>query len=224
MSVAPYATLETQRTKLQARLGFGASGAAAGANISLMNGFLQDAQTLLYWSHDWVRLRRYETVTIGASQTLIDYPTAANPERIKAISVLRSGVWSDPLPKGIKPAEYSYQTTSPSFPVKWEPYEQIEVFPQTDQEYSLRIFYIKSLGRFTQNDDTSDIDDLLIFTGAVYFGKSHYRQPDAPLYKDAWESLLAKLKAKSWSQGRFNPNEYTGEPYVRPTVTSDLGY
>jgi hypothetical protein len=183
---------------------------------------------MLYWAHEWVRLRRYETVTIGASQTLIDYPTAANPERIKALSVLRGGVWSPPLPRGIPPAAYTYQTASPSWPQKWEPYQQIEIFPQTDQSYSLRIFYIKNLGRFTQNSDTSDIDDLLIFIGASYFAKAHYRQPDAPLYKDAWDGpqgLLTKLKAKSWSQSRFNPNEYSGEEaLVRPQVTSTLGY
>lgn len=219
MSVAPYATLETQRAKLQARLGFGASGAAAGVNISLLDGFLQDAQTLLYWTHDWVRLRRYETVPIGTSQTLVDYPTAANPERIKAISVLRGGVWSKPLPRGIEAVDYTYQTASPSWPQKWEPYEQIEIFPQTDQAYSLRLFYIKNLARFSENGDRSDIDDLLIFIGAVWFGKAHYRQPDAPLYKDAWTGLLEKLKAKSWSKSRFNPNEYAAnEPLVKPQV------
>lgn len=218
MSVAPYATLETQRAKLQARLGFGASGAAAGVNIALLNGFLQDAQTILYWTHDWVRLRGYETVTIGSSATLIDYPTAANPERIKAISVLRGNVWSPPLPRGIKPEQYTYQTSTPSWPAQWEPYAQIEIFPQTDQSYSLRIFYIKNLSAFTENSHRSDIDDLLIFIGAVYFAKAHYRQPDAPLYKDAWEGLLLKMKAKSWSQSKFNPNDYMGEPLVKPQV------
>ncbi len=224
MSVSPYMTLGAQRAKLSARLGFGAAGAAAGVNTTLLNGFLQDAQTLLYWTHEWVRLRRYETVTTGAAQTLIDYPTEANPERIKAISFLRGGIWSPPLPRGIAPERYTFQSVQ-SWPCAWEPYDQIEIFPQTDQAYSLRIFYIKNLSRFTQDGDTSDIDDTLIFQLAVAQAKSHYRHPDAPLYLKQADGLLDKLKAKSWGQSKFNPNDYSAaEPLVMPQVTSSLGY
>jgi hypothetical protein len=60
------------------------------------------------------------------------------------VSVLRGGVWSPPIQKGITPSMYTYQTNY-SWPQRWEPYEQIEVWPAADQIYSLRIFFIKAL-------------------------------------------------------------------------------
>lgn len=219
MSVTPYATLGVQRAKLQRRLGFGATGARAGVNTTLIDEFLSDAQKELYWAHDWVRLRRYETVSLGSGQTLIDYPDDCNPERIKAISVLRGDVWSPPLPRGISPTMYTTQTSMPSWPQRWEPYEQIEIFPEADQAYSLRIFYIKNLSAFVANDDTSDIDGDLIFTLAAAAAKAHYRQPDAPLYLQKAEALRLQLKAKSWAKTKFNPNDgYMEEPLIMPVV------
>jgi hypothetical protein len=139
-----YRTLGELRTEMRAMIGSGASGTAAGVNATLIDTHLRNAQRLLYEVHDWAHLRRYETKALGASQTLIDYPTAANPDRIRYISALRGTVWSSPLKRGITPEMYTYQA-NPSWPQRWEPYEQIEIWPMSDQAYSLRIFYIKAL-------------------------------------------------------------------------------
>jgi hypothetical protein len=211
----PYKTLEEIRTALQARCGFGATGASAGVNRTLMNSFIQQAQVLLYWTHDWARLRRYETKTLGASAYLLDYPTDANPERIKAVSVNRAGIWSQPLPKGITPEMYTHQDVT-SWPKAWEPYAQMEFYPITDTSYDIRIFYIKNLDRFTENSDRATIDDDLIFTVALGPAKAHYRQPDAELYIKTGADLLAKLKAKSWGKDVFNRNEYRETELVMP--------
>jgi hypothetical protein len=212
-----YKTLGEQRARLLARLGFGAAGATAGANATAINSYLQSAQTKLYNAAEWARLRRYETKQIGTAQTLLDYPTAANPDRITAISVLRSNVWSKPLTRGIDPQDYTYQTTAPSWPQKWEPYAQIEIFPQTDQIYSLRIFYIMALAQFADDGDRSIIDDELIFIEALARAKAHYRHPDAKVYVDDADALLVKLKGQARAKTVFKARDYTEqEPLVKP--------
>lgn len=211
-----YRTLGDLRSELRSCLGFGASGAAAGANQVLIDSHLRTAQNMLYNAHDWAHLRRYETKQTGASATLIDYPTDANPDRIKALSVYRGGVWSKPLEKGIPSQLYTYQGNE-SWPQRWEPYEQIELWPQTDVDYPVRIFYIKALDAFTSDGDRASLDDENILLLAKWTTKAHYRQPDAGIYQTQGEALLTRLKAKSWGQSKFNPNDYINEePLVRP--------
>lgn len=211
-----YRTLGEMRAEMRAMIGSAASGAAAGVNAPIIDTHLRNAQTLLYWSHDWAHLRRYELKTIGMSATLIDYPTTANPDRIRYVSVLRGTVWSPPLKKGITPQMYTYQQ-NPSWPQRWEPYEQIEIWPITDAIYSLRLFFIKALAAFNVDADRATIDDTLISMGATATLKAHYRQPDAPIHKTAWDSLLIKLKSKSWGQDVFKQGDWTEmEPMMRP--------
>jgi hypothetical protein len=211
-----YRTLGELRAEMRAMVGAGASGAAAGVNATLIDTHLRNAQTLLYWTHDWAHLRRYELKTIGAAATLIDYPTWCNPDRVKWISVLRGTVWSKPLPKGITPQMYTYQANS-SWPQRWEPYAQIEIWPQTDQQYSLRISGIQSLGAFNVDADRASLDDTEISIGATATLKAHYRQPDAGLHQKAWEALLAKLKSKSWGQDVFRASDWIEqEPLAKP--------
>lgn len=213
-----YRSLGDLRSELRARLGFSAAGAAAGVNQETLNSFLREAQNVLYWTHEWARLRRYETKTVGVNQYLIDYPATANPERIIALSLLQNGIWLPPMKKGISPQLYTYQdNTAP--PNRWEPYEQIELWPKADQQYSLRIFFIKALDRFTQDGDAATIDDSLIFTVALADAKAHYRQPDAAEYKTRAETLLNSLRAKSWGKSTFSPYDYSEEEVMaKPRV------
>lgn len=214
-----YRTLGELRAEMRAMLGAASAGAAAGPNSTLVDTHLRNAQTLLYWTHDWAHLRKYEVKTLGASQYLLDYPASgngANPDRIRYVSVLRGGVWSPPIPKGITPSMYTYQDNT-SWPQRWEPYAQIEVWPKADQEYSLRIFYIENLGRFTQDNDRASIDDTAVSLVATATLKAHYRQPDSAIAKEASDALVQKLKSKSWGQDVFRPDDWiSGEPLVRP--------
>lgn len=198
-------------------LGSGGSGAAAGINATLIDTHLRNAQTLLYATHDWVHMRAYDTSqSLGLHQYLLDYPTDSNPDRIRAISVYRGGVWSKPIAKGISPSMYTYQLNY-SWPQRWEPYEQIEVWPAADQIYPLRIFFIKAQDAFSDDDNRATVDDALISVVATATLKAHYRQPDAALHKSASDTLLISLKAKSWGQSVFRPNDWiNSEPLVRP--------
>lgn len=213
-----YRTLSALRAEIRAALGFGAAGASSGPNAVLIDSALRDAQTLLYWTHDWAFLRKYETLTLGVSQTLMDYPATANPDRIKALSAYRGSVWSPPLIKGISPQMYTYQANA-SWPQRWEPYEQIEIWPQADAIYPIRCFFIKALDDFSTDSDRATIDDTMIILLAKSNLKAHYRQPDAQLYATQSAALLEKLKGKSWGKSVFNPDDFSNaEPMVRPVT------
>jgi hypothetical protein len=214
-----YRTLGELRAEMRAMVGAGASGTAAGVAATLIDTHLRNAQTLLYWLHDWAHLRRYEIKALGSSQTLVDYPVTANPDRIRYVSVLRGTVWSPPLVKGITPSMYTYQN-NPSWPQRWEPYEQIEIWPITDQAYSLRIFFIKALGSFSVDGDRASVDDVAISVVATSTLKAHYRQPDAQVAKGVSDELIRRLKEKSWGQDVFKPDDWAEqEPLMRPQVT-----
>ncbi len=215
----PFATLEEKRLELAVRLGFAASGASAGVLATNLNSILQNAQVILYNAHDWARLRKYSVKSIGVGQYLVDYPTDANPERIKAISPKVNGQWLPPLVKGITPQMYTTQA-SQSYPQRWEPYEQIELWPQNNEVRDIRIFYIKNLDPITQNAHRFTIDSDLVFTLALGDAKAHYRQPDAPAFVQRAQALLASLKSKSWGKDVFNPSDWYEEdsPLVKPQV------
>lgn len=213
-----YRTLGELRAEMRAMVGAGASGAAAGVASTIIDTHLRNAQTLLYALHDWAHLRKYEIKALGQSQYLIDYPVTANPDRIRYISVLRGTVWSPPLKKGITPQMYTYQA-NPSWPQRWEPYDQIEIWPISDQAYSLRVFFIKALDRLTDDGDRFTIDDTTVSVIATSSLKAHYRQPDAPVAKSMADELIRRLKEKSWGQDIFKPDEWQEmEPMMRPQV------
>lgn len=213
-----YKTLGELRADLRAALGYSAAGAAAGVNQTLFNLWLRLAQSSLYITHDWARLRKYSDKTLGVNQYLTDYPTNCNPERIRAISVLlTSSIWSPPLRKGITPQHYSTQANVAP-PARWEPYAQIETWPKADQIYTMRIFYVQTLDPFTLDGHRATIDDDMIMLLAIADGKGHYRHPDAPNWKARAEALLMSLKAKNWGQTIFNPSDYAEDPVPKPVV------
>ena len=214
-----YKTLGDLRSEMRAMLGAASAGAAAGPNSTIIDTHLRNAQTLLYWTHDWAHLRKYATQNLGLRAYLLDYPSTgngANPDRIRFQSVYRGSVWSPPIPKGITPSMYTYQTNY-SWPQRWEPYTQMEFWPAADQIYPIRTFYIENLGRFTQDGDRASIDDTMISLVATATLKAHYRQPDSAMAQKAADGLLIKLKGKSWGQDVFRPNDWIdSEPLVRP--------
>jgi hypothetical protein len=210
-----YRTLGDLRAELIRRLGFGASGASAGVITATVDSFLFNAHVQLYNAHDWKRLRAYEDKTLGVGQYLIDYPDDANEERINDIQVLVNGVWR-PVEAGIKHSDYTYQDNT-SYPARYEFYEQIEFLPKADQEYTVRIWYIKALTRFSQDADRCMIDDNLVFLHALANAKLHYKQADGQIYMNQLETLLSNLKTNSWTRKTFSRG---GDelPLVKPKV------
>lgn len=212
-----YRTLGDMRAELIRRLGYGAAGASAGVISATVDSFLYNAHVQIYWATDWKRLRKYADKTLGVDQYLLDYPEDANPERIKAIWVNVSGVWQE-VKKGISEQDYTYQDNN-SWPARYEEYAQIEVLPKSDAVYTVRIWYIQDLTRFSQDGDRSLVDDDLVFLHALANAKLHYKQPDGQVYQGQLESLLAKLKKNSWTQRVFPSNNSENlAPLSKPVV------
>jgi len=217
-------TLEDLRTELLGRCGFSAAGGAAGVIIPNMNSFLQNAQRVLYLLHDWARLRRYVTPTLGVGQFQLDYPDDCDPDRILGISIVDTttspGISTPFLAKGIMPSAYSYRT-DPNYrrrPARWEPFAQIEFDACADIIYLARIFYMKALGRFTENTDRATLNDTLIFLFALADAKAHYRQPDAPTYISQRDGITLKLKQLSWARSVWNPRDAGEEEMLAKPV------
>lgn len=212
-----YRTLGEIRADIQAMCGFGATGAAAGVNLRVIDGFIRTAQSQLYWAGAHRVLQTYVTTEIGASQTLLDYPEELHPERITQVSVKFSGVWSPPLLRGIDPEHYTHQD-NPGPPSRYELYDQIEFWPESDAVYEVRIWGMKPLERLTQDSDRTTLDSDLVQSVALGMAKAHYRQPDAQFYVDQATTILASLKSSQWTGRVYNPRQATTQTMPKPQV------
>lgn len=213
----PYRTLGDLRTELLARLGMGGMGASGGANLALVNSFLRNGQAQLYRMQDWKHLIAYEDKVLGVSQNQLDYPVkCTRDQRVLRIETQTSGQWRE-LKEGITTDMWSTMDTQ-SYPVRYERYAQLLIYPKANQSYTLRIWYVADLGRFTQETDTATLDDEMVFLHALANAKAHYRQPDAATYQGQLNTLLAGLRGQSFgSNGVYR----RGEPPVsepRPAV------
>ena len=207
-----YRTLGELRATLTARLGMGAMGASGGASQTLMNSLLSNAQVQLYWAQDWKRLVAYEDKTLGVGQNQVDYPTAcARDTRILRIETVQNGQWRR-MTEGISTEHWSTMETQ-SFPTRFDRYAQVLVYPEADQVYTLRFWYVADLGRFTVDSDRASLDDEMILLHAITNGKAHYRHPDASLYQGQMTTLMASLRGQSFNtqgvyrRGEGPPNE-----------------
>lgn len=212
-----YRTLEELRSIVLARLGMAGMGASGGANQSLIDSFLSNGQTQLYWAQDWRRLTWYEEKTLGMGQNQIDYPNACERNaRVLRIDTVYGGQYRD-LCEGIDTAHWSTMETL-SWPARYERYEQILIYPKADQVYTVRVWYVADLGRFTQNADVCTLDDEMVLLHAVTNAKAHYRQPDAKLYEGQLEALLGSLRGQSFSRNGVYRRDNIDPPMRKPLV------
>ena len=188
-----YRTLGELRSELSRRLGFGATG-SAGINAGLLDSFLQNAQDQLYAQFDWRHLVKYDEKNTGVGQTLYDWETDCDPIRISQIAVNDGTRWV-PMKEGIDWAMRSDDTQST--PCRYERFAQMEVWPAPDAIYTMRRYYVQSLGRFTQDNDRASLDDALIFLHALTNAKLHYKQQDGQGYANQLSAMLTKLKGQS---------------------------
>ncbi len=193
-----YRTLGELRSLLRTRLGFGAQGSSGGANQTLLDSLLQNAQVQLYWLQDWRHLIAYEDFTTGVGQTLYDFPTdCAQDRRLLRLEVNYAGEWSQ-LGEGITTSMRSTVDTR-SVPARYERFAQIEIYPEPDvATYTLRAWYVKDLLPFFDDADRATLDDQMILLHAIANGKAHYRHPDAKLYEGQLNTLLGSIRGQSF--------------------------
>lgn len=220
-----YRTIEDLRTELAARLGFGGQVGAAAVNAAILNSFLQTAQDQIWQEVEFHHLVKAVTKTVGYDQTVIAYPNDCDPERILAVTVLDGEDWI-PLHRGIEETDYTYSDDRDR-PVRWEAYDKLEVWPQPDGEYQVKIRYQRTLDPFLNDGDRATIDDRLIFLHALASAKAHYRQPDADTYANQFSAMLLKVKsqargkrvhARGRPRGTGRPGTYSRAPNARNHV------
>lgn len=222
-------TLLQLRTDLMARLGFGAQAANPPPGMaSLLNGFLIEAQELLYHRptgefrterfYSWpltVNVRKY-TLTANAEQTDPTTPCtkALNPRQITWVGIERDGIWS-PLAHGIKPEQYSNAITGR--PERYKIRQCIELWPTPEATAgNLVIKGNFELEAFAADADKTTINSRAVFLLALANAKAHYRQPDASNYVQQLEVLIDNLVAGSHATARYVPGARSAGSYVYP--------
>lgn len=212
-----YRTLEELRAILVARLGMAGMGASGGANQTLLDSFLSNGQTQLYWAQDWRRLTWYEDKTLGMGQNQIDYPNACERDtRVLRIETVYGGQYRQ-LNEGIDTSHWSTMETL-SWPSRYERFEQILIYPKADQVYTVRVWYVADLGRFTQNGDVATLDDEMVLLHALVTAKAHYRHPDSKLYEGQLNNLLGSLRGQSFSRNGVYRRDDRDPPMRKPLV------
>jgi hypothetical protein len=204
-----YRTLGELRSELLARLGMAGMGASGGANQRVIDSFLRNGQAQLYRLQDWKHLQDYFDKTTGVGQNLYDYPVAgtmdptvgcSRDKRVLRIETVISSQYLK-LKEGITTEMWSTMDT-PGDPQRYDRFKQILVYPKASSAYTLRIWFVSDLGRFTEDNDDATLDDEMVLLHAIANAKAHYRQPDAQLYQGQLDTLLGALREQSFVNQR----------------------
>lgn len=221
----PYRTLGDLRSILLGRLGMGAMGASGGANLLLIDSFLQEGQNFLYWMQAWKHLQDYKDITTGVGQNLYDYPTAGTMDatigcalhkRVLRVEVNIAGQFT-PVHEGITTEMWSTMDTQSS-PERFERFKQILVYPKANQAYTMRVWFVGDLQPFTGTDDEATLDDSMILLHATAMAKAHYRQPDASTYQGQLDQLLARIRGQSFGSDGVYRRDDRPPPERKPAL------
>ena len=209
-------TLGELRAEVLGRLGFASQGAGAGAIVTTVDSYLRRSQEFLYWHYDFPELRRVDDVLTAAGQTLYDWLDNMEPRQLIEVRVLFNGLWL-PMDEGV---EYFHDTVADSryYPRRYDRRAQLEIWPQPDAVYTMRIEHYQRLDLFAQDSDRCTIDDSILFNYALGKAKRHYRQPDAKDYIDESAALLRKLKGAAHGNKRYIVGQKETQPLPMPVV------
>jgi len=200
-------TLADMRAFLQARCGFGNQGEASLIERANFDSILELAQEQIWDEIQWQQKHTVVNVAFAAGQVLYDWPDDVAPEWLTRVAVLYGGTWQR-LSRGIEYTHDTFTTTGPSFPSRYDfKSDQLEIWPEPDQDYTGRLEHFPRLGRLQQDDDRASVPSRLLRSLALYQAKAHYRQPDAELHLSGYERM----------KRRFNVGQNTGRRFVTPT-------
>lgn len=216
MALPLKATLGEMRAELLSRIGMASQGAAAGAVVTTVNSFLRRSQQFLYRKYEDLELRIIEDISSAAGQTLYDWPDDMDPRRVTQIRVQYGGTWFL-MHEGI---EYQHDTVVGSryFPRRYDRRAQLEVWPEPDGIYPMRVEHYQRLGRFTQDDDRCTINEELLFEWTLGRLKRHYKHEDAKDYIDTGNELLRQMQGSIHGNKRYLPGGKMEEPLPFPQV------
>lgn len=217
-------TLKSLRDDLIRRLGYGAQVANPPPGMAdLLNGFIIEAQELLYRRHNVLRTERFYSWPLTVGVNLYDLPDNAetctkrlDPRSVTWVGTELDSIWS-PLACGIPPELYSHARTGR--PQRYEIRQCIEVWPTPDETNgNLVIKGHFGLEAFAADTDKVTIDDRAVFLLALANAKAHYRQPDANNYVQQLEVYIDNMVAGAHNTRRYVPgrDDRADGVYVQP--------
>lgn len=182
---------------------------------------LRRAQNFIYWNTDWRQMVATFTLTTVAGQRFYDYPTLVQtidgaeltdtlePQRILQVTLAR-GSRRVPVDCGID--QLLYSNTSQMPPARFEPRQQIELWPTPDQAYTLYFEGCIALRPFRDPDDRATVHADIVLELAAAALKSAWGQGDASAYGQQAGALLRKRNAKNHSTQRYIPGAAVRTP------------
>lgn len=203
MGIPLKGTLTDLRSELRARCGFVNQGPATLLDVQLYDSFLTRAQQQVWHALRYEERRLTTDFSTAVGQTVYDIPDNVAITHLTQFRVLYETVWIKLLP-GIEYTHDTYTADAEQFPIRYDfTNGQIELWPEPDAIYTVRIEHYPRPARFTQNSDRVSMDEDLVFHLALYNAKLHYRQPDAEASIGAFNAILADIKAAQHTDRRY---------------------
>ena len=228
-------TLDNLRTELQTRLGFAASGSVSFRNKPIIESFINQAYEEVYRQYADYKLVTENVIPIGLGQEYVDLPADVDVTRRLEVHLRIPGEYNDrTLTRGL-PENLRENTAYPphghvvtpnynaiNYP-NWytNNYDiedgKIRLFPVPDQDnWYLRLNYIKALQELTQGTDTIDLDYQSVFLLSLANAKAHYNQQDATAIGRQYEARIKKIRASEHDGMRYVNSTANWVPAPRP--------
>lgn len=158
----------------------------------------------------WVNAQRRVTVTVGAEQTVLNYPAGATPGSIINLAVYADQRYYALVPQVIP---ISVDTDQEAIaggavlaavlgrPQVYEQREQINLWPRTDKAYPVRIEYMQAMN-LPLESSISVVDAMLIvYAAASLISKQMENDSGAVYYDSRYQDRLGDLRAWQNSTG-----------------------
>lgn len=197
--------------QLRVELGHPVSPAVGGETADHLKTALQKAQEELADEYDWPFLRTHRDKTISSGIRYYDFPTDLPAENITAVEYLWNGQYH-PVSLGIDTSHYNQFNSDDDVradPVlRWRMFQpedeennQFEVWPLPASNGTIRFHGTRSLNVLVANEDTADLDDMLIVRQAAVSLTSDEKK--LKRFGVRLDRRLARVRAK-WSS---SPNQ-----------------
>lgn len=214
-------TLGELTYRVAVRTGFGAQGGAGATQRPIIEDFVKSAQAQLIHQYQDTVMRVVNTTDPGSlsvGMTLYDIPNDMEVDELEEILLLtmEGDAAYPPLIRGITNTQRAY--TERQRPQRYEirlgtsDQPQIEVWPEPDQAYPVRMEYFMRPRDFRDPDDRASVHGELIFLHALHTAKAHYRQKDADAIAGQFNALLGELKFKQHKGRRYVRRGYSSVP------------
>lgn len=199
-------TLSELVRQLRVELGHPVSPAVGGETADHLKVALDSAQKELADEYDWPFLKTHRDKTINSGIRYYDFPADIPAENVTGVEYLWNNQYH-PVSYGIDPSHYNQFNSDDNVradPVlRWRHYQpeneennQFEVWPLPAGNGSIRFHGTRALNPLVNNEDTADLDDILIVRMAALNLTSDEKK--LRRFANRFERRLIRVRAK-WS-------------------------